>query len=329
MSDVGRIQGPSGPPDSSRPGRAIKKSDSGRFKEEMQRIEEVGKVDPDEAKKRKRPEETVREEELIRKAGSEPEKTNERTGKEFKISGKGAETTLGKTIFSEATPSMEQDISPEETLPAKKDIEKEKSTPFEKTLSHESALHQFVSEVENRSGMTHIIKSREAEIEQGATMPAAPETPEEEKKKAAAKGAEVVQVAAPAEASGIQPAIVEEPSPQEEGFLSQEPPPPYTHLHPDILDLFERVIGALVYLDQAGIKETTITIASSKEKTSIFNGAQITIREYSTAPKEFNIELKGDPKAVELFQSNKKDLMDAFDLMPYTFKVKNIETSLQ
>jgi hypothetical protein len=300
----------------------MRKGKGPNFEEEMQKVDQVDKVDPDEANKRKRPEETIREEELSRK-GLEQTKSEstEKVSRPFKTP---SSDELASSSGKGATP---KGASIEKSVETKKDVHEEK--PIGKAIAHEKAVHGVISEVKERAGVEHVIQSRKKEIESGATMPAAPDTPEEEKKRAAAKGSEVTPIAKTESVSETQDAKIEEPSPEEALLFPEEPPPPYTHLHPDVMDVFERMIGAIVYLDQTGIKETTITIHSSEEKPSIFNGAQITIREYSTAPKEFNVELKGAPKAVELFQTHKKDLMDAFDTMPYTFKVKNIETSLQ
>ncbi|MES2345625.1 MAG: hypothetical protein V4494_06800 [Chlamydiota bacterium] len=321
MADVSRIPGPSGPPESSKPGRSARKPGSSSFQDEMQKVDQVDKVDPDEANKRKRPEETMREEELSRKGleQKKPEPT-EKTERSFKVPS-SQETTSSSKATSLGGDSIEKTVSTQQ------DVHQEHS--LNQVLSHKDAVEGFVSEAKEHASAEHIIKNRQAEVAAGATMQASPDTPEEEKKRAAAKGSEVTPIAKTESVSETQDTKIEEPLPEEALVFPEEPPPAYTHLHPDVMDVFERMIGALVYLDQAGVKETTITIMSSEEKPSIFNGTQITIREYSTAPKQFNVELSGAPKAVELFQAHKKDIMDAFDAMPYTFKVNNIETSLQ
>lgn len=72
MSDVGKVQGPAGPPENL--GRREKASaDADKFKQAMRRrVTEVSKVDPDEQKKRKRREEAEEEEPL---EGAEPQAT--------------------------------------------------------------------------------------------------------------------------------------------------------------------------------------------------------------------------------------------------------------
>jgi hypothetical protein len=69
MTDVSKVQGPSGPPEGS--GKKEKSSaDADKFKEEMhKRVTEVGKVDPDEQKKRKQREESDDEDAAAPQAG--------------------------------------------------------------------------------------------------------------------------------------------------------------------------------------------------------------------------------------------------------------------
>ena len=325
-----RIQGPSGPPDSTRPGaRGSRKVDSGKFQEEMRRIDEVSQVDPDEAKKRKRPEEALREEEAAKASGEEEKKTPLAKSGEFKISASETQLPEGAKTAAPGAAAAEQNMEPsalEEQIPLKRDTEEEKpSLP----LQHEEGIKTFLSEAKQHSSASEMFKTRAAEIEEGVTMPAAPETSEEEKKaQVAAVDSSKISSEETGE-KGPQTPQVEELTKEEEISLPEDPPPAYTHLHPDVLDIFERTVGAMIYMDAGGVRETTIIINKTEEKPSVFNGARITIREYSTAPKEFNVELAGSPKAVDLFQSNMPDLKTAFDSVPAKFKVKNIQTSYQ
>lgn len=329
MADVSRIQGPSGPPDRGGIGRQARKPESNKFQDEMRRVDAVSKIDPDEAKKRKRPEETLREEELSRAAHAEPEKKTTSEGRAFKVpEGSSSEEVGGKSAPVEGKPETEEITPSKEAVPTKEEVTA-KTKPAH-AAEFEQTVHGLTSEVKQRSDTGQLIKSRQAEVAAGAAMPAAPETPEEEKvrsSKAADKTS--LAVTATSMAPTVEPTKVEEPKPEEAILFPKEPPPAYTHLHPDILDIVERIVGALVYLDQTGIKETTIIINASEEKPSIFDGSKITIREYSTAPKQFNVELSGTPKAVDLFQTNMQDLEEAFDTLPYNFEVKNIQTSLK
>lgn len=316
MADVSRIQGPSGPPDRSGPSKA-RKADAGKFQEELRRVDEVSSIDPDEAKKRKRPEETVREEDLARAAGKEIVKTpaREPTDTFSKVASEGAGGSSEKNPTAAEPPPSEEKISLNEQL--------------DTYAEHRQAAEATLAENKEQLEVSGMLKSKSAEVQEGVTIPATPETPDETKKiHTEETGSQQFDFNNPSSPQQ-EPIKVEETLPEEKLGFSEEPPPAYTHLHPDVLDIMERIVGGLVYLDHSGIKETTITISSSAEKPSIFEGARITLREYSTAPKQFNIELSGSPKAVDLFQTNMQDLKSAFEVTPYAFKVNSIETSLQ
>ena len=72
MVDVSKIEGPSGPPESS--GKKDKRAvDTDKFKQEMRkRVTEVSQIDPDEQKKRKRREEAEKEEEPVGETATPP-----------------------------------------------------------------------------------------------------------------------------------------------------------------------------------------------------------------------------------------------------------------
>lgn len=324
MADVSKIQGPSGPPESSRPGARSRKPDSNKFKEEMRRVDEVSKVDPDEAKKRKRPEETLREEEINRARPTESSKPTEKAASTFKTPEKQSVSNLPESSPVEGTPAEEEE---KETS----SVEKSSSEERKGMGQHEERERIFMSEAKQTSQAGEMIKSKYAEINEGKTISAAPEPSDEEKKNIAIINLDTREIAinAPSSMAPTEPAKLEEPQAKEELSLPEEPPPAYTHLHPDVLDIFERLVGAMILLNETGIRETTIIIASSKDKPSIFDGAQIKIKEYSTAPKQFNIELSGTSKAVDLFQNNMQNLKAALDDVPYAFKVNRLETSIK
>ncbi|MBI2742966.1 MAG: hypothetical protein HYX48_03525 [Chlamydiales bacterium] len=110
--------------------------------------------------------------------------------------------------------------------------------------------------------------------------------------------------------------------------LTPTAPTSYAYLHPQVLDMFERMVGVMTVMSNAGISETTLTLNAPQYQNSVFFGAQIIIKEYATAQKSFNIQLIGSPQGVALFQANIDDLMAAFQGGKYNFKVNRIETAL-
>ncbi|MBS0620226.1 MAG: hypothetical protein JSS61_02055 [Verrucomicrobia bacterium] len=107
------------------------------------------------------------------------------------------------------------------------------------------------------------------------------------------------------------------------------PPPPvtaYANLHPEVMELFDRMVGVITIMSMQGVTETTFTLNAPQFASSVFFGAQIIIREYSTAPKAFNVQMKGTQQAVALFQNNTKNLMAAFEQGNYNFRIQRLDT---
>ena len=110
--------------------------------------------------------------------------------------------------------------------------------------------------------------------------------------------------------------------------ITSPPATPYAYLHPQIMNILERMVGVITVMSNSGLTETTITLNSPQFASSVFFGAQIIIQEYSTAPKAFNIQLNGNPQALDIFQGNADDLMAAFQYGNYNFKINRLDTGL-
>ncbi len=170
-------------------------------------------------------------------------------------------------------------------------------------------------------------KEKKKKEEMGVTGPAAPATkgPGGPAPKEPAKGEKlppVGGVSGPSVQPGaLKPAPIPPPAaPKEIG--------PYARLHPQVQDLFDRMMGLMTVMNLSGITTTTITLNARQFASSVFFGAQIIIREFSTAPKAFNIELSGSPQAMELLQGQTGGMMAAFQAGNYGFRVNRLDTSL-
>ncbi|MGE0198445.1 MAG: hypothetical protein AB7S94_06775 [Simkaniaceae bacterium] len=96
-----------------------------------------------------------------------------------------------------------------------------------------------------------------------------------------------------------------------------ETTPTYTRLTPEVFELFERMGGVMIIQQSTGVTTTTMTLNMPD---SIFNGAEIILNRYSTAPNAFNIQLVGSPEAVKVFQQNITQLEQAFKQANYDFE---------
>ena len=110
----------------------------------------------------------------------------------------------------------------------------------------------------------------------------------------------------------------------------------FDRLSPQILDLFDRIVGVVTVLQMQGKTETTIHL--NEQQSELLQGAEVVISQVSTAPGSYNIELRGPPQAVALFQDNLEQLKKAFQRREeegksgkkeFNFKINDIRISLK
>jgi hypothetical protein len=108
-----------------------------------------------------------------------------------------------------------------------------------------------------------------------------------------------------------------------------ESPPAYTALRAEMLAFFERMVGQIVVMQANGNSETTIHLNTPQFASSIFAGAQITIKEFSTAPLAYNIEFLGSPQSTLYFEQNIASLRAAFASEKRNYTINRIDSRLQ
>ncbi len=93
--------------------------------------------------------------------------------------------------------------------------------------------------------------------------------------------------------------------------------PAYSQLTPEVHELFEKMGGVMMIQQDKGVTTTTMNINMPD---SVFNGAQIILEQYSTAPNAFNIQLVGNPESVKVFSENLEALDNSFKQGDFNFK---------
>ncbi len=92
-------------------------------------------------------------------------------------------------------------------------------------------------------------------------------------------------------------------------------------LPPEIEVLFEKMASAMIVMCSPGETETTIYLD---------NGTRVTIREFSTAPKAFNVEIASHhTHALATIDAHKQELLSAFHEGNFNFSIHRFETQLQ
>lgn len=95
-----------------------------------------------------------------------------------------------------------------------------------------------------------------------------------------------------------------------------------------VMQLYSKLVEALIHTNHNGIQETTFFLEGDAFNSSAFQGSKITITEYSTAPKIFNIEFSADPKALSFFEAHAADLLNALQKGNFGFEVNRLDTTL-
>lgn len=96
----------------------------------------------------------------------------------------------------------------------------------------------------------------------------------------------------------------------------------------EIAELFEQMASTIIVMSSTEEQKTTLFLNSSKFSSSPFFGTRITIKEFSTAPKAFNIEIASNPAALDLLSIHKEALVAAFESGRFPFSVHRLETQL-
>ncbi len=106
------------------------------------------------------------------------------------------------------------------------------------------------------------------------------------------------------------------------------PPTPYVQMSPQIMALYERMVGVMTIIQTTGVTETVLTLNARQFATSVLYGSQLVIREYSTAPTAFNVEFIGSSDALKLVQQNIPGLMGAVQQGNFNFSINRFDVKL-
>lgn len=124
-------------------------------------------------------------------------------------------------------------------------------------------------------------------------------------------------------------AIANQPPPLTPGATPPTPvSAPYSQMEPQIMALFERMVGVMTIIQTTGITETVMTLNARQFASSVLYGSQIIIREFSTAPKAFNVEFIGSPEALVQVERNLPALLGAVQQGNYQFSINRFDTKL-
>ncbi|MCB1085309.1 MAG: hypothetical protein KDK60_04330, partial [Chlamydiia bacterium] len=235
-----------------------------------------------------------------------------------------------------------------ETVPTEKEEKAiEQAPPKEASLGKEHSPHEKKSVQEDKAASLHEEKETRDAVSTGK-LPSPPSlfrklTPEQVRNRQMGKGGEkITQIesfAPPPPGEGEQGGMNQNRKKDKEAFLEADndtasiplptfenplPPvtpaeaaPAYSKLSPEVYELFEKMAGVMIIQQDKGETTTTININMPE---SVFNGAQVVLEQYSTAPHSYNLQLVGSPAAVKVFTENLKSLENSFKQANFNFE---------
>ncbi|MBS0651600.1 MAG: hypothetical protein JSR93_10600 [Verrucomicrobia bacterium] len=96
----------------------------------------------------------------------------------------------------------------------------------------------------------------------------------------------------------------------------------------EIEALFEKMAGTMLVLSSSNESETTVFLDAPQFDRSPFYGTRITIKEFSTAPKAFNIEIASSALALNAIDVHKPALLSAFAKGDFNFSIGRLDTEI-
>ena len=119
------------------------------------------------------------------------------------------------------------------------------------------------------------------------------------------------------------------PSPSESPNVEFHEAIGFDRLPAHVLDLLDRICHVVTVMQIQGKTETTLHLG--KELHQDLQGAEVVITNYATASNSYNIELRGPPEAVQMFQQNIDRLKKSFSSRKeeFKFEINEIRISLK
>ncbi len=96
----------------------------------------------------------------------------------------------------------------------------------------------------------------------------------------------------------------------------------------EAIELLDCLCSEMLVIQTETSSQTTFVLQSEQFAESSFYGAEITIEEFSTAPKLFNVSIKASDLAVTIIQTHLAGLLSLLEKRDFSFGINRIDTSL-
>ena len=102
-----------------------------------------------------------------------------------------------------------------------------------------------------------------------------------------------------------------------------------TELSAEMEAMFEKMVACMMVMDASNDVETTLFLDSANFASSSFYGTQITIKEFNTAPRAFNVEIISNPSAVAVIDASKNNLLSHLQKGNFNFSIHRLDTHIE
>lgn len=281
-----------------------------KFQEEMEKVEKVGEVDPDQqsrGRKNQRTEQEGIDKKEIPNVPSSLLGPSTFKNKSFDNIKDAAIASPGYTLSPDlilnAPPSEE---TSDDDLPDPKEglFASFQPVPFE---TAKSQLRDNAVEEEEKKKQQPVIHLEDEESDEAG-----------EKKKGKSDLGESTRTLK----TNLSPVLMQEIASLTKVASTQASP----FLNPETILLFEQMVGTILILRSSrDVTQTEVLLNSAAFKGSRFYGAKIVIERHETAANSLNIRLTGSAEAVQIFQHYLPSLMAAFQNSQFPFRIGRME----
>ena len=95
----------------------------------------------------------------------------------------------------------------------------------------------------------------------------------------------------------------------------------------ELSHLLEKLGAEMIFMHSDGISKTTLHI-DAENVPPLLKGCQISIVEYSSAPKTYNVIITASPEALKLLQSHVHEILSLFQERKFGFSINRIDMEL-
>ena len=95
-----------------------------------------------------------------------------------------------------------------------------------------------------------------------------------------------------------------------------------------IYALMEKVGSEMIVMTSEGSTKTTLILNNDLFESTLLENAEITIEEFSSAPKIFNVTISAGPRGIEMVRSQMEEFLKLFQEKKFGFSINRIDTEI-